>query len=129
VITDITRDMRMFTEEVFGPVAGVYRADSINEAIELANATSDGLGANAWTDDPQEQQRLVDELDAGAVFINGDGHLIPAAAVRRRQELRLPTRAVRRRDPRILQPQVGLDRRQRPSRHRLGHGVGPSAST
>ncbi|MFI6077197.1 NADP-dependent succinic semialdehyde dehydrogenase [Actinoplanes sp. NPDC051343] len=71
VITDVTRDMRMFTEEVFGPVAAVYRADSMDEAIELANATSYGLGANAWTDDPQEQRRLVNELDAGAVFING----------------------------------------------------------
>jgi succinate-semialdehyde dehydrogenase/glutarate-semialdehyde dehydrogenase len=71
VITDLTRDMRMFGEEVFGPVAGVYRAGSIDEAIELANATAYGLGANAWTDDPQEQQRLVDELDAGAVFVNG----------------------------------------------------------
>ncbi|WP_250036691.1 NADP-dependent succinic semialdehyde dehydrogenase [Paractinoplanes maris] len=71
VITDITRDMRIFSEEVFGPVAGVYRAASIDEAIELANATSYGLGANAWTDDPQEQQRLAGELDAGAVFVNG----------------------------------------------------------
>jgi succinate-semialdehyde dehydrogenase/glutarate-semialdehyde dehydrogenase len=63
--------MRMFTEEVFGPVAGVYRATSLDAAVELANATSYGLGANAWTDDPREQQRLVNELDAGAVFING----------------------------------------------------------
>ncbi|GAB2565393.1 succinate-semialdehyde dehydrogenase [Paractinoplanes abujensis] len=71
VVTDLTPDMRMYAEEVFGPVAGVYRAASIDEAIELANATSYGLGANAWTDDPDEQQRLVTELDAGAVFING----------------------------------------------------------
>ena len=71
VVTGITRDMRMFAEEVFGPVAGVYRAASTDEAIELANTTAYGLGANAWTDDPQEQQRLTTELDAGAVFING----------------------------------------------------------
>jgi succinate-semialdehyde dehydrogenase/glutarate-semialdehyde dehydrogenase len=71
VVTDISPDMRMFTEEVFGPVAGVYRATSLDAAVELANATSYGLGANAWTDDPREQQRLVNELDAGAVFING----------------------------------------------------------
>jgi succinate-semialdehyde dehydrogenase/glutarate-semialdehyde dehydrogenase len=61
----------MYSEEVFGPVAGVYRAASRDEAIELANATSFGLGANAWTDDPSERQQLIDELDAGMVFING----------------------------------------------------------
>jgi succinate-semialdehyde dehydrogenase/glutarate-semialdehyde dehydrogenase len=71
VVTDISPDMRMFAEEVFAPVAGVYRAGSLDEAIELANATSYGLGANAWTADPDEQQRLITELEAGAVFING----------------------------------------------------------
>jgi succinate-semialdehyde dehydrogenase/glutarate-semialdehyde dehydrogenase len=71
VISDITPGMRMFAEEVFGPVAGVYRAASLDEAIELANGTSFGLGANAWTDDPAERRRLIDELDAGMVFVNG----------------------------------------------------------
>ncbi|GAA3929194.1 NADP-dependent succinic semialdehyde dehydrogenase [Actinoplanes auranticolor] len=71
VVTGITPDMRMYAEEVFAPVAGGYRAASLDEAIELANATSYGLGANAWTGDPDEQQRLVTELEAGAVFING----------------------------------------------------------
>jgi succinate-semialdehyde dehydrogenase/glutarate-semialdehyde dehydrogenase len=71
VISDITPGMRMFAEEVFGPVAGVYRAASLDEAIELANGTSFGLGANAWTDDPAERRRLIGELDAGMVFVNG----------------------------------------------------------
>jgi succinate-semialdehyde dehydrogenase/glutarate-semialdehyde dehydrogenase len=71
VVTDISPQMRMYSEEVFAPVAGVYRAESIDEAIELANGTSYGLGANAWTADPQEQQRLIAELESGAVFING----------------------------------------------------------
>jgi len=71
VVTDLTPRMRMYSEEVFGPVAGVYRAASVDEAIELANATSFGLGANAWTDDPEQQRRLIDELDAGMVFVNG----------------------------------------------------------
>jgi succinate-semialdehyde dehydrogenase/glutarate-semialdehyde dehydrogenase len=71
VISDITPGMRMFAEEVFGPVAGVYRAASLDEAIELANGTSFGLGANAWTDDPAERRRLIDELGAGMVFVNG----------------------------------------------------------
>ncbi len=71
VVTGITRDMRMFTEEVFGPVAGLFRVDSYAEAVELANATSFGLGANAWTTDASEQARFAEDLDAGAVFING----------------------------------------------------------
>jgi succinate-semialdehyde dehydrogenase/glutarate-semialdehyde dehydrogenase len=71
VITDLTPDMRMYAEEVFAPVAGVYRAGSIDEAIDLANGTSYGLGSNAWTSDAAESERLIGELDAGAVFVNG----------------------------------------------------------
>ncbi|UQU61738.1 NADP-dependent succinic semialdehyde dehydrogenase [Couchioplanes caeruleus] len=71
VVTDLTPDMRMYAEEVFGPVAGVYRAASLDEALEVANATPYGLGANAWTRDPQEQERVIAGLDSGAVFVNG----------------------------------------------------------
>ena len=71
VVTDITPDMKMWAEEVFGPVAGVYRVGSIDDALRIANGTSFGLGSNAWTTDPAEQQRFIEELDAGAVFING----------------------------------------------------------
>jgi succinate-semialdehyde dehydrogenase / glutarate-semialdehyde dehydrogenase len=71
VVADITRDMRMFGEEVFGPVAGLYRAASLDEALEIANATDFGLGSNAWTTDAAEQDRFVTELDAGQVFVNG----------------------------------------------------------
>ncbi|MEZ0365382.1 NADP-dependent succinic semialdehyde dehydrogenase [Mycobacterium sp. pUA109] len=71
VITDITRDMALFTEEVFGPVASMYRARDIAEAIDIANATTFGLGSNAWTGDTAEQQRFIDDIEAGQVFING----------------------------------------------------------
>ncbi|GGK99628.1 NADP-dependent succinic semialdehyde dehydrogenase [Mangrovihabitans endophyticus] len=71
VVTDLTPRMRMYAEEVFGPVAGVYRVSSYEEAVALANATPFGLGSNAWTTDPHERRRLVDDLEAGAVFIDG----------------------------------------------------------
>ena len=53
VVTEITPSMRMFSEEVFGPVAGLYRVASIEAAINLANATEFGLGSNAWTTDAE----------------------------------------------------------------------------
>ncbi len=71
VVGGITPEMRMYQEEVFGPVASLYRVPDLDAAIELANATAFGLGSNAWTGDPAEQERLVNELEAGAVFING----------------------------------------------------------
>jgi succinate-semialdehyde dehydrogenase/glutarate-semialdehyde dehydrogenase len=63
--------MRMWSEEVFGPVAGLYRVSSYDEAVRIANGTSFGLGANAWTSEPAEREAFVTDLDAGAVFING----------------------------------------------------------
>jgi succinate-semialdehyde dehydrogenase/glutarate-semialdehyde dehydrogenase len=71
VVTGITPAMRMWSDEVFGPVAGLFRVSSYEEAVELANDTSFGLGANAWTNDPEEQLRFVEDLDAGMVFVNG----------------------------------------------------------
>ncbi|MFI6780368.1 NADP-dependent succinic semialdehyde dehydrogenase [Micromonospora sp. NPDC050276] len=71
VVTDLTPQMRMWSEEVFGPVAGLFRVSSYEEAIEVANGTSFGLGSNAWTRDPAEQERFATDLDAGNVFING----------------------------------------------------------
>ncbi|HEU5265990.1 MAG TPA: aldehyde dehydrogenase family protein, partial [Jatrophihabitans sp.] len=71
VITGVSPAMRMHGEEVFGPVATLYRVAGIDDAIALANATAFGLGSNAWTTDPAEQERFAVELDAGQVFVNG----------------------------------------------------------
>ncbi|MFK4242827.1 NADP-dependent succinic semialdehyde dehydrogenase [Micromonospora chokoriensis] len=71
VVTDLTPQMRMWSEEVFGPVAGLFRVSSYEEAIEVANGTNFGLGSNAWTRDPDEQERFATDLDAGNVFVNG----------------------------------------------------------
>ncbi|MFC3242773.1 NADP-dependent succinic semialdehyde dehydrogenase [Gordonia humi] len=71
VVSEITPSAKMYTEEVFGPVAGLYRAADIDEAIEIANATSFGLGSNAWTTDDAEIDRFIADLEAGGVFVNG----------------------------------------------------------
>jgi succinate-semialdehyde dehydrogenase/glutarate-semialdehyde dehydrogenase len=71
VVSELTPEMRMFREEVFGPVAGLFRVSSAEEAIALANGTEFGLGANAWTNDEDERSLFVRDLAAGAVFING----------------------------------------------------------
>jgi len=71
VLCDIPLHSPAYDEEVFGPVGLIFRAANIDEAIQLANDTQFGLGSAAWTRDPNEQARFIDELDAGQVFING----------------------------------------------------------
>jgi succinate-semialdehyde dehydrogenase/glutarate-semialdehyde dehydrogenase len=71
-LAGITPEMRVHREEVFGPVATLYRVPDIDAAIELANGTEFGLGANAWTNDEQERGLFIRDLAAGMVFINGN---------------------------------------------------------
>jgi succinate-semialdehyde dehydrogenase/glutarate-semialdehyde dehydrogenase len=71
VLVNIPPDSPASCEEIFGPVAMLFRVKSIDEAIDLANATTFGLGAAAWTNEHNEQERLSEELEAGSVFING----------------------------------------------------------
>jgi succinate-semialdehyde dehydrogenase/glutarate-semialdehyde dehydrogenase len=71
VLSGITPAMRGWSEEVFGPVALVIRAADLDEAIRVANDTPFGLGSNVWTSSSTEAARCVDEIEAGAVFVNG----------------------------------------------------------
>ncbi len=70
VLAGVPRTSSIYREELFGPVAMLFRVDSIHEAIEIANDTPFGLGASVWTQDPGEQERLIAELECGQVFVN-----------------------------------------------------------
>jgi succinate-semialdehyde dehydrogenase/glutarate-semialdehyde dehydrogenase len=78
LVADVTEEMDMYLEEVFGPVAQVHRATDIEDAVRIANVTRFGLGSNAWTNDPEEQAVFVRDLAAGQTFINGMVASFPA---------------------------------------------------
>jgi succinate-semialdehyde dehydrogenase/glutarate-semialdehyde dehydrogenase len=71
LITDITADNALGREEFFGPVGLLFRVADVTEAIALANNTPFGLGSSAWTNDSTEQAQLINQIEAGCVFING----------------------------------------------------------
>ena len=70
VLTNIPKDSPAYREEFFGPVASIFRVKNLDEAIAIANDSRFGLGASAWTNDPAERERLINELEAGMVFVN-----------------------------------------------------------
>jgi len=71
VLTDIPADAPAALEELFGPVASVFKAKDLADAISIANGTSFGLGASAWTRDNAERDTFVAEIESGMLFING----------------------------------------------------------
>jgi succinate-semialdehyde dehydrogenase/glutarate-semialdehyde dehydrogenase len=70
VLSDVPEDAPAACEELFGPVATVFRARDVDDALRIANATTFGLGASAWTTDAAEARRMAEELEAGMVFVN-----------------------------------------------------------
>jgi acyl-CoA reductase-like NAD-dependent aldehyde dehydrogenase len=79
ILTNVTPEMPVFSEETFGPAAAVIRARDVEHAIELANDTQFGLGSNLWTRNIELARKLAARIEAGGVFINGmmasDPHL------------------------------------------------------
>ncbi len=71
VLTDIPADSPAYRDEIFGPVASLFRVADIDEAIALANATRFGLGSSAWTRNAAEIDQFAERLEAGTVFVNG----------------------------------------------------------
>ena len=70
VLTNIPKDSPAYKEEFFGPVASIFRVKNVDQAIQIANDSRFGLGASAWTNDPAETERFINEIEAGMVFIN-----------------------------------------------------------
>lgn len=71
LLLDVTRGNEVYEEELFGPVAMVIRAGSEDEAVEIANDSPYGLGSYVYTTDPEQAQRVAENIDAGMVFVNG----------------------------------------------------------
>ena len=86
VLTDVAPENEVFRQELFGPVAMVFKVASEQEAVELANDTPFGLGSYVFTNDAGQAQRVADQLEVGMVFINGvnaDGAELPFGGVKR----------------------------------------------
>jgi len=86
VLTGVTKDMDVFGEELFGPAAVVYKVSSEDEAVELANATSFGLGSYLYTTDPEQADRVAERIEAGMVYVNlvlADSPELPFGGVKR----------------------------------------------
>ncbi len=86
VLTNVSPDSPSYKEELFGPVATVYKVSSEDEAVELANDTPFGLGSYVFTTDSDQAKRVADKIDAGMVFVNAvgaEGAELPFGGVKR----------------------------------------------
>ena len=86
VLTDVSPDSPSYREELFGPVATVYKVGSEDEAVEVANDTPFGLGSYVFTTDDEQARRVADRIEAGMVFVNAvgaEGVELPFGGVKR----------------------------------------------
>jgi succinate-semialdehyde dehydrogenase / glutarate-semialdehyde dehydrogenase len=86
VLTGVPEQSEAFHQELFGPVAMVFRAKDEADAVRIANDTPYGLGSYVYTDDPEQAARVADQIDAGMVFVNGvgaEGAELPFGGVKR----------------------------------------------
>ena len=86
VLTGVGRNSTAYREELFGPVAMVFKVSDEAEAVEVANDTSYGLGSYVFSNDPEQAARVADQVDAGMVFVNGvgaEGAELPFGGVKR----------------------------------------------
>jgi len=86
VLTGVTPDNDAYHQELFGPVATVFKADSEDDAVRIANDTPYGLGSYVFTTDPEQAARVADRIEAGMVFVNGvlaDGAELPFGGIKR----------------------------------------------
>ncbi|WP_296665486.1 NAD-dependent succinate-semialdehyde dehydrogenase [Demequina sp.] len=86
VLTDVTKDMDVYREELFGPAAVIYRVAGEDEAVALANDTTYGLGSYVYTTDPEQADRMASAIDAGMVYVNcvlADSPELPFGGVKR----------------------------------------------
>ena len=77
VLTGVTRDMDAYSEEIFGPVAVIYGAESVDHAVELANDVPFGLSGSVWGEDLARAQEVADRLDVGMAYVNEHGTTLP----------------------------------------------------
>ncbi|KAA0024604.1 NAD-dependent succinate-semialdehyde dehydrogenase [Antrihabitans cavernicola] len=77
LLTDVTPEMRAYEEELFGPVAVVYKVASAEEAVTLANSSAFGLSGSVWSGDLLSARDVADQLDVGMAFVNEHGTTLP----------------------------------------------------
>lgn len=81
ILSDVTTEMTAFREELFGPVAAIAVARDADHALAIANDSEFGLSATIWTEDSEIAERLADQIETGAVFINGNGASDPRVTI------------------------------------------------
>ncbi|MEO5661723.1 MAG: NAD-dependent succinate-semialdehyde dehydrogenase [Nocardioides sp.] len=77
LLADVTPEMRAYAEELFGPVAVIYKVSSVDEAVTLANDSCFGLSGSVWSSDPDVAREVAERLEVGMAFVNEHGTSLP----------------------------------------------------